>query len=377
MNPRAKNPDDARSMTRNLRNLPVFAPVRSRYLYNNMLFTVATYLIEQKTALTFSDFLHQNFFQPLDMTSTHLLSSRTRAAGLRDRLADGHIWDDSQKEYSAHQDTAGPEEQGASCIITSANDYIKYVKAMIRHQSPPITQEIYDGLTKTRTFQNPHSRNLQPFTTPSTYAAGWNVHFYRSVMLVSHNGAIAGFCSLHFFIPVFKFGAVMFTNAGDSNGMINLLAQELIDDVLEVPVAERPKWDEMDDASDADSTNSDNLEQGLRERLCPGAVEPQPQMTRLDAYIGTYHNAGYHTLTIQVKDGALFIDATDRTNGFTVTFEHVCNQMKYIARRRGDWLEGGSPLVCAEFVFKGEQVSKLGIDFEEDVEGLVWFDKII
>ena len=42
----AKTPDTPQSVTRNLRNLRICAPIRTKYMYNNMMYTVATYLVE-------------------------------------------------------------------------------------------------------------------------------------------------------------------------------------------------------------------------------------------------------------------------------------------------------------------------------------------
>src|SRR3569833_4786605 len=93
MGPRAAQPDDARCITRNLRNLPVAASLRARYLYCNMMYTVATYLVEVKSRQPFSDFLHERFFQPLGMESPTLQPGSARTRGLGDRLAPGYHWD--------------------------------------------------------------------------------------------------------------------------------------------------------------------------------------------------------------------------------------------------------------------------------------------
>ena len=59
---RAEHPDSARSVTRNLRNLQNAAPFRSKYMYCNVMYTVATYLVEELSGLPFADFLKRHFF---------------------------------------------------------------------------------------------------------------------------------------------------------------------------------------------------------------------------------------------------------------------------------------------------------------------------
>jgi CubicO group peptidase (beta-lactamase class C family) len=205
LSPRAAQPDDARSITRNLRNLPVGAPIRSKYIYCNMMFTVATHLVEEKSGLSFSDFLQKHFFQPLGMDSTNLQPERARANGLGDRIATGHSWDEENKRYGGFQSPDCPESQGAGSIITSVNDYIKWVKAMMNQESP-ITTEVYKGLMKLRTFQNPDDERLRPFTSPTACGLGWEICYYRGYKVASHDGSIPGFGTCHFFLPDFRFG---------------------------------------------------------------------------------------------------------------------------------------------------------------------------
>lgn len=65
MSPRAAHPENTRSVTRNQRNLSVAAPTRSRYLYCNFTYTVATHLVEVKSKQSFSEFLTDASSNPL------------------------------------------------------------------------------------------------------------------------------------------------------------------------------------------------------------------------------------------------------------------------------------------------------------------------
>lgn len=147
MNSESSCPDDAKSVTRNLRNLQVGTPVRSGYEYCNMMYTAATYLVEKETCVKFDDFLESRFFRPLGMGSSNLGVRRAQAKGLGDRLATGHVWKDEAKKFDEFGCWHCPEAQGAGSIMTSANDYIKWVKAMMNHEAP-ITTDIYEGLIK-------------------------------------------------------------------------------------------------------------------------------------------------------------------------------------------------------------------------------------
>jgi hypothetical protein len=338
-------------------------------MYNNMMFTVATYLLEKQSGLSFSDFLQERFFRPLGMHSTNLQPERARANGLSDRIATGYAWQEKIEEYKGFQSPDCPEADGAGSIITSVNDYIKWVKAMMNNEDP-ITAEVYNGLVKLRSIEDPEMDELPPFTSMTAYAVGWEVLFYRGHKVIQHSGSVPGFGTRHFFLPGFKFGGVIFGNSSDAGVAAQVLVQELIDEVLGVPKAERLDWNKIESAKESEDEDEEGK---LREKICPGLKEPQPQTLPLSVYTGEYWNLGYHSIVVQVKDDKLFIDATDRSMGFTLTFDHVCEQTAYIAHL-SDFLEGGDTTIRAEFEINKGRAVKLGLQFELDMEGLIWFD---
>ncbi|EAW09100.1 beta-lactamase family protein [Aspergillus clavatus NRRL 1] len=368
---RAAQPDDARSITRNLRNLPVAAPIRSKYMYCNMMYTVATHLVESKSGERFPDYLEHHFFQPLEMNSTNLQPSRACHKGLGDRLAMGHSWDDETSTYRSFPATDCPEGQGAGSIITSANDYIKWVKAML-YKEGPITEAMYSGVTKPRTIQDPDGKNMEPFSSPILYAAGWEVFYYRGYAVIGHDGSVPGFGSRHFFLPEFNFGAVVLGNSDSAALVTSIIARELIDELLGVPATERPDWNET---ISRNAEENPDEEEEFRQQLCPGIQQAEPQTLSLAAYTGEYSHPGYHTLKVEVTEEELFIDAMDRSFGFTMTFDHVCQQTKFIAHLH-DPLGGEDIPLKVEFKLEGDKAVRMGVHFEVDLEDYIWFDKV-
>lgn len=341
-----------------------------------MMYTVATYLIEKKSGLSFSDFLEHHFFQPLDMRSSSLQPELARSKGLDDRIATGYNWMKESKEYDGgFRIPDCPEAQGAGSIITSVNDYIKWVKAVMNQQDP-ITENVYKGLLKQRICQNPNAENLRPLTSPTMYGAGLEIFYYRGYPVVSHDGMVQGLASTHFFLPDFKFGGAIFGNSCGAGVTAIILMRELIDEVLKVPDSERPNWNKIE--SEACSDNDNNIDDKiaeLRQKMCPGIQESEPQKMPLRVYTGEYWNPAYHGMTVQIKGDKLFINAADRSYGFTVTFDHVCQQSKYIAHLSGI-LDGGDEPLQAEFIFNNNRVVRMGVYLEEELEDLIWFDKV-
>jgi hypothetical protein len=394
---RAAQPDTPKSITRNLRNLPVAAPIRAKYLYCNMMYTVATHLVEVKSQQSFSEFLDERLFQPLGMQSTCLQPEGARAKGLGERIATGYHWDEETEMYHGFQSPDCPESQGAGSIISSVNDFIKWVKALMNREDP-INEKVYQGLIRMRSFPNPSARRLKPYTSPAVYAVGVEIHYYRGHMVVGHDGVIAGFGSRFFFLPDSKFGAVITGNSGGAGAVGKILVRDLIDEVLNVPEAERSyrrkiqmaqhtanddftaqlkipsqdqsKWQRKERKQNLQKENKkDQQPDRLREK------KSEPQKTPLSAYIGQYWHPGYHTMTVQINEDQLFIDATDRSMGFTLTFEHVGEQTRCIAHLSDFW-EGGDDPMQAQFVFGDDGVVKLGLQLEVALREMIWFEKL-
>ncbi|KAK6948902.1 hypothetical protein Daesc_008973 [Daldinia eschscholtzii] len=367
MGPRAAKPDDARSITRNLRNLAVAAPLRVKHLYCNMMYTVAAHLVEVKTQQSFSSFLEERFFRPLAMESTSVQPARAREKGFGDRIATGYYWDKEKSTYRGFEPPDCPEGEGAGSIVTSANDFIKWVKALLHHEGP-INKEVYKGLVRLRSIANPDAVRLEPFESPGFYAAGLEVYYYRGYTVVGHDGMISGFKSQFFFLPELDFGVAMLANTSSEDESIrNFVRWELINAVLKARGEVSAKG--STDKGEKKQKESDDPKEKEEEQ------ELHPQTTPLSAYVGRYWNPGYHSFTVQIKDEKLFIDASDRSFGFTLTFDHKSDQTKYIAHLE-DIYEGEDEELKAEFVFEGDRAVKLGILFEPELEEeLIWFCK--
>jgi hypothetical protein len=299
------------------------APKKQKYmLYNNIMFTVASHLVEVKTRKSFSAFLSERFFQPLEMTSTYLQYSSAVASGQGERVASGHQFNETDETWDVFDAFDAPEGQGAGSIITSAADYIKWVQAMVsmRH---PISADSRKALTRPRILIDPEDNDSDPFCSPPLYCLAWETYHYRGVQVVIHEGLIDGFGSSHFFLPAHNFGGVILGNADGAEQITWILARELIDAALAIPEAERPDWADLQAqklAKDEDDAGDEVGE--LRESLSShqGLEKPAPA---LDTLVGNYDNPGYGRFKVEIKDGGLYIDARDRGFPCTFTFEHV------------------------------------------------------
>ncbi|KAJ4246829.1 hypothetical protein NW762_013381 [Fusarium torreyae] len=123
-------------------------------------------------------------------------------------------------------------------------NYIKWIQAVMKRQVP-ITAEIYNGLVKSRNVANPEHQDLLPFTSPTFIKIGWEVEYHRGRVVLSHDGAISGFASMHSFLPEIQFGGVLFGNSDAAHSVIQVLIHELLDEALNIPSSEPLDWNEV------------------------------------------------------------------------------------------------------------------------------------
>ncbi|KAM0310955.1 hypothetical protein ACHAPQ_012440 [Fusarium lateritium] len=395
---RAAEPDNARSITRNLRNLAHAAPPGMRYIYCNMMYTVLTHLIEVKTQQSFGEYLQQRIFTPLRMASSSLQPENAKARGHGNRLAKGHIWDKKTSSYREIEATDCPEGQGAGSVVTSVNDFIKWIKALLNREGL-INEDVYQGLIQPRSSRLVKNRQKKANIDRLSYAAGMDSYWHGDYAAFGHSGDITGFGSRFVFLPDLKFGAVVMGNSSGTNSVAAQLFRELIEDVTsprhDQPSLARSKFDnegrnQHETSIQANAKQRDKgkrtagktrqgsrgtpEEKGKNKDESP-AETTKEQNLELVSYTGNYWNPGYRSMKVEIKTDRLFIDATDRSLGFTAYLQHQEDGLRFDAHVR-DAFDTGAEILRTEFVVDNRAVVRMGIDLEPLVNDLIWFDRV-
>lgn len=375
MGVKSATPDTPRSVTRSLRNLPATAPFRTKYQYNNGMFTVATHLVEEMSQTTFAQFLQSNVFDVLGMSSTYLQPSAVKGAGQMDRLATRYVWKKDTASFAALEPVEQPEGQGAGSLQSTVKDYAKWLQAMMKKDETLFEKEIYEELIKPRIICDPEAdeSDLEPFTSNELYALGWSTRYYRGHKIVEHSGGISGFTSIMLFMPQHDFGLVILANADGGYPIEYILSMEIIDHVLNVPVPDHIDWVSRRQKKDDDEDDDETILDRLRKEQCPSG--PRPLQKDRDAYTGVYENAGYGKIVVDIENGRLHIDGSERSEPFTTFFEHVCEDTKFVATEYND--EGEAFHLKSEFrISPTGEVTAVGISFCQDMgDELIWFEK--
>jgi CubicO group peptidase (beta-lactamase class C family) len=369
---RAKHPDNAKSLTRNLRNLQFAKPLRTTFMYSNIMYTVASHLVETVSGLPYGDYLRQRLWEPLEMTNTFHDLRDIKANKAMDRTATGYYWEKNTKEYVAIPAYQQPEGQGAGCIFSSAGDYAKWIRALLK-RSPPLSEAAHKELVTPRSIIPIEEKRNIPFSSTPLYTLGLVHQSYRGHTLMSHTGSVPGFRSVVCYMPELDWGLVIIANGDSAYFLEDILMFTLIDEILNVPKEQRIdwstlflEWHKMDEAEAGDSDVDPELTK---------LENPESLGIPLENLAGTYHNAGYKDLVLQTKDGKLVADCNDRCFPFVLTFEHLTGD-EFIVIKLDSWVHDREKL-RGKARIEGSQVVSVGVDLEEDLEGhLIWFDRV-
>lgn len=305
------------------------------------------------------------------MSSTFLQPSEVRASEKEDSLSTPYFFRDGAYHATCHQET--PEAQGAGSIQTSVDDLAKFIRAMI-NRTEPITNAIYKAVTTPRITKNQRVdyKNNSGHPPPS-YALGWDVHYYRGIQIASHDGVITGYGSRMFFLPDYKFGAVILGNSEAAFDLSFVVQSFLVDEALNIPKEAR-----FDVASQRlkrftaqEARREKNLKRNAARRDQSRGSLPIP----MESYLGNYHHLGYRNVTVREKDGLLFIDGRDRSMPFTMLLVHVSDDSIFRGYLADDT---GEDVVPVRFRFETDgQVSAIGMILEPALgdDHFIWFDR--
>ncbi|KAF1844311.1 beta-lactamase/transpeptidase-like protein [Cucurbitaria berberidis CBS 394.84] len=372
---RAEHPDDAKSMTRNLRNLPLSKPLRTTYQYSNIMYTVATHLVETLSGKSYAEFLRIKLWEPLGMSNTYHDLPGISDATAKQRLATGYRWDKKNEEYIEIPSFPQPEGQGAGSIFSSAADYAKWIRALLKCKAP-FSAEAHKNLITPRTIVPLEEPWVIPYYSHSLYALGLIVETYRGRTVVGHDGDVNGFKAVVRYMPEFDWGIVILGNSDGAFGAEQILLHMLMDHVVNVPEEERldwtkfwREWGEREEAEAEEDEDEDDVQFQTLEN-------PEVLGVPIHSLAGKYYNAGYKGLVLEMKEGKLVADCNDRCWPFVLTFSHLPGG-NFAVKSESVW-GGDTKMMKAEFrIEEGRKVESVGVNFVEEIQGhLTWFDKV-
>ncbi len=296
-----------REVVERLRHVPLKNGFRSGYAYDNILFAVATLVIEQASGQSYADYVREHIFKPVGMDES--LIDKTYLKPDMD-VATGHAKSDF-KDLKPVPPMAWLNDPGAGGIYASVHDLAKWMNVQLAGGVLPGA----DG--QARLFSEDSQRQMWSMLTPIAiakpaipelapllphfygYGESWFLSDYHGRRLVWHTGGWPGMVSRLTLVPELHLGVVVLTNQ-ESGAAFNAVTYRVLDAYLDP--AQKNDWVAVYDKSvkhaQAKADDSFAAHQAARDS------HAKPSLP-LAKYAGTYRDPWYGDVVVSEEGGRL------------------------------------------------------------------------
>ena len=170
------------------------------YRYSNTAYCLLSLIIEKTSGLAYTEYLHQNIFQPLGMSASTVLNI---GKTIHNR-ATGYTYDASKKQFrqSDVDESVFFSTQGDGGIYTSLRDYVKWFRALQQGKL----------LGRKNIHQARQIQNLIDSAHQLGYGYGWFAGAKEKPAVVFHTGSNGGFRAIVVTIPAKDYAVIIFSN---------------------------------------------------------------------------------------------------------------------------------------------------------------------
>lgn len=176
-----------------------FAP-GAEYRYSNSGYALLALIVEKASGMSFAQFLRQNIFAPLQMTSSvayekgiSIVPNRAYGYSLRDSL--------DEKSFIRTDQSMTSSVLGDGGIYSSTEDLFKWDQSLY-------TTKLVNSTTLDQAF----TPNILPDGKNSEYGFGWRIGTYRETRCLHHSGSTIGFRNEIQRYPEKRFSVIVLTN---------------------------------------------------------------------------------------------------------------------------------------------------------------------
>ena len=294
-----RSPFTRKELFEKLKYLEPQEPMRTAFLYNNLMFSAVGQIIELKSGMRWEEFVRERILTPLDMSSTtytvaEMQKHPDRAVPFREKR-------DSFELYKIHyyEDTEGVAPAGA--IISNIDELSHWLIALMndgkyngKQVLPPndlkATLQPAIGLPNTLGEALGYWELLNP-----DYGMGRLIASYRGHLITYHGGDLPGFHSQISFMPNDKIGVIVFVMCDHAAPLYNLVSYNVYERLLG---AEQTPWSQR-----LLQVRLANKKAGTQARAKAGEdrVPNTHPSHPLASYMGEYENPAYGILKIGLK----------------------------------------------------------------------------
>jgi CubicO group peptidase (beta-lactamase class C family) len=278
-------------------------PIRQTFLYNNLMYAAAGYLIELQSGKTWEEFVRQRILDPLQMYSTSytiadMLKRPEFGVGFAERRDSFELY-----RIPYYEEQSGVAPCGA--IVSNIEDMSHWLIALMndgKYNGKQVLPAEVLKATLQPAIADPEtayeSRGWFEILDPA-YGMGRDIASYRGHLITYHGGAIGGFFSQISFMPQNHIGVIVFEIGSHSRQLYDIVSYNVYERLLGM---EQTPWSER-----LLEIRLKNKKAGTeaRAKANEGRVPNTEPSHALQDYAGAYENPAYGVMTIGLKDNQL------------------------------------------------------------------------
>ena len=292
-----------REVVERLRNVPLATSFRSAYAYDNILFAVATLVIEQVSGQSYADFIRNRIFKPVGMDEA-LVDMTYLKHGMN--VAMGHA-KFNFTELKPVPPMAWSNNPGAGGIYANVHELAQWMNVQLAGGKLPNGQRLFSEdsqkqmwsmLTPMKVSESPVPELNDAKPNFAGYGEGWFLTDYRGQRLVWHTGGWPGMVSRVTLVPELKLGVVVLTNQ-ESGAAFNAVTYRVLDAYLG-----KDKKDWVAAYGAAVKKSEGNADDSWKKHQAARDKNSKPSLP-LASYIGTFRDPWYGDVVVSQEGGKL------------------------------------------------------------------------
>jgi CubicO group peptidase (beta-lactamase class C family) len=269
------------------------------YIYNNMLFATAGSVMEKVTATNWEDLIKQRFFVPLNMKASCFTQEEMSAYG---NFSQSYFEIDSTRQLKAKSFIAISDALGPAGTIKSNIEDLSHWMIALQNKGKFNGKQVIPVAAIEQTLVPNAIADRQGRwneLSNALYGLGRNIQTYKGYKISTHTGSIDGFFSNLTFIPEKELSVFIVFNQVEAGSLRSIVTLPVFDILLGLnytPWLARYK---------TDYTAAVQLNKKMLDSIAATQVKNTHPSHPLQAYAGTYKNAAYGDIEIQIQNDQL------------------------------------------------------------------------
>ena len=281
-------------------------PMRTAFLYNNLMFAAVGYMIELQSGKTWEQFVRDRILDPLDMKSTSysiadMVKQPEHGVGFTEKRDSFDLY-----KIPYYEDITGVAPCGA--IVSNINDMSHWLIALMndgQYQGKQVlpsdvlkqTLQPAIGLPNTAAEQRGWWESLN-----SAYGMGRQTNVYRGHLVTLHGGDLPGFHTQVSFLPKEHIGVLVFVIGNHTAPLYNLITYNVYERLLGL---DQTPWTQrvLDIRLKGKKAGTEARKKAGEDRV----PNTHPSHALAD-YVGDFDNPAYGVMKIALKDNQLQFD---------------------------------------------------------------------